>query len=322
MKRKVKKFGRGGDILTGVGAALIGKALYDKYTSKDEDKKDNRGSGLSFPKPTLSSEVDEAQRSSRRKETDESKEYDKRGKFPDEAGDGTSGGAPDERKSVVTKATPVKAVKAVKTTPVKPAKVVAAAKPAEVLDKKKPEKTDKTPPVFIPGRIASMDKGFPLSSDTGARQPTPPVSRYVREPDAAVEADKKQAAKNVVSSAKKPSQAFPINKAADEKAIQKAGGVRVDNKLPKGIDTKTGNKTVYGDTTTSVFQKRAAQERADKEAKAKQKIKSDAENKEFRERALSPMKKGGAVKKYASGGSVSSASRRADGIAIRGKTRA
>ena len=34
-----------------------------------------------------------------------------------------------------------------------------------------------------------------------------------------------------------------------------------------------------------------------------------------------PMKKGGAVKKYASGGSVSSASKRADGIAQRGKTR-
>ena len=33
------------------------------------------------------------------------------------------------------------------------------------------------------------------------------------------------------------------------------------------------------------------------------------------------MKKGGKVKKYASGGSVSSASRRADGIAQRGKTK-
>ena len=33
------------------------------------------------------------------------------------------------------------------------------------------------------------------------------------------------------------------------------------------------------------------------------------------------IKKGGMVKKYASGGSVSSASKRADGIAQRGKTR-
>jgi hypothetical protein len=34
-----------------------------------------------------------------------------------------------------------------------------------------------------------------------------------------------------------------------------------------------------------------------------------------------PMKKGGAVKKMASGGKVSSASRRGDGCAIRGKTK-
>jgi hypothetical protein len=33
------------------------------------------------------------------------------------------------------------------------------------------------------------------------------------------------------------------------------------------------------------------------------------------------MKKGGSVKKYASGGMVSSASKRADGIATKGKTR-
>jgi hypothetical protein len=37
--------------------------------------------------------------------------------------------------------------------------------------------------------------------------------------------------------------------------------------------------------------------------------------------AGNPMKRGGAVKKMASGGSVSSASSRADGIAQRGKTR-
>jgi hypothetical protein len=40
-----------------------------------------------------------------------------------------------------------------------------------------------------------------------------------------------------------------------------------------------------------------------------------------RKRESEGMRKGGAVKKYASGGSVSSASKRADGIAQRGKTR-
>ena len=42
---------------------------------------------------------------------------------------------------------------------------------------------------------------------------------------------------------------------------------------------------------------------------------------EYRRRQAAGMKKGGAVKKMASGGSVSSASKRGDGIAQRGKTR-
>jgi hypothetical protein len=41
MKKKVKKFGRGGDIVTGIGAALVGKALYDKYLGKGGDKDDD-----------------------------------------------------------------------------------------------------------------------------------------------------------------------------------------------------------------------------------------------------------------------------------------
>jgi hypothetical protein len=44
-------------------------------------------------------------------------------------------------------------------------------------------------------------------------------------------------------------------------------------------------------------------------------------SKEAMRRAREGMNKGGAVKKYASGGSVSSASKRADGIAQRGKTK-
>ena len=44
--KKVKKFGRGGDILTGIGAALVGKALYDKYKGGDDIKSDGRSSGL------------------------------------------------------------------------------------------------------------------------------------------------------------------------------------------------------------------------------------------------------------------------------------
>jgi len=38
--KKVKKFGRGGDILTGLGAGLMGYALYKKLKGEDKDKKE------------------------------------------------------------------------------------------------------------------------------------------------------------------------------------------------------------------------------------------------------------------------------------------
>jgi hypothetical protein len=37
MKKKVKKFGRGGDVLTAAGAILLGKHLYDKYKEGKDD---------------------------------------------------------------------------------------------------------------------------------------------------------------------------------------------------------------------------------------------------------------------------------------------
>jgi hypothetical protein len=96
--------------------------------------------------------------------------------------------------------------------------------------------------------------------------------------------------------------------------------------LPKGIDLKTGNKDVYGSDTTSVFQKRAAQERAEMEAKKARKAKEAQNAKHYDIDSMSRAmgnKKGGVIKKMASGGMArSSASRRGDGIAIRGKTRA
>ena len=39
MKKKVKKFGVGGDILTGLGAGLAGYALYKKLKGEDKDEK-------------------------------------------------------------------------------------------------------------------------------------------------------------------------------------------------------------------------------------------------------------------------------------------
>jgi hypothetical protein len=119
--KKVKKFGRGGDILTGVGAALVGKALYDKYMgSQDDKKKDtstkNEGSGETTPKPRIEEEVTKAQKSSNTSKNEtfdkvEAKELSKRGKFPYETEDGTSGASPSEYKSAAPVPAPAPVIK-------------------------------------------------------------------------------------------------------------------------------------------------------------------------------------------------------------------
>jgi hypothetical protein len=95
MKHKVKKFGRGGDIVTGLGAVLLGKALYDKYKGgKDQDS----DSGIGLKKPKINDEVDKAQESSRKKsetpiqDTDERIRANKASKGQPEMGDATNDG--------------------------------------------------------------------------------------------------------------------------------------------------------------------------------------------------------------------------------------
>ena len=71
----------------------------------------------------------------------------------------------------------------------------------------------------------------------------------------------------------------------------------------------------------SAYQNAPASDRDDPQAQTKKEALRQSMEKAKRDYEASPLKKGGKVKKYASGGSVSSASKRADGIAQRGKTR-
>jgi hypothetical protein len=119
--------------------------------------------------------------------------------------------------------------------------------------------------------------------------------------------------------ARTASQTFPISKPAK---TTKAGGegfgktasLAEDSSQAKAMREQRKQRlgTEYA-KQYSAYQ--SAAEGAGKEAlkKSMEKAKRDYE--------ASPMKKGGKVKKYASGGSVSSASKRADGIAQRGKTK-
>jgi len=266
---RVKKFGRGGDILTALGAGLAGYGAY-KYFNKDKDEEKPSKKALKEAPEESAKAVDKA--------------VDERlNKKPSVTAKGTDEKEPDldyESKSAKT-------VKTSKTSSLgsKPA-AAKKEKVAPVFDKAPTEKSPVKSVVFnkpdeapMPnGKVGSMDSAIPLTKKT-------------------------------------------VSAAADKAA---------DTSVPKAFDMKTGNKTVYGNTTTDVFKQRAEQQKADaaakaaKAAEAEKKRRSRPSSEEMMSQSLGAgYKRGGAVKKMASGGMArSSASKRADGCAIRGKTRA
>lgn len=278
MKKKVKKFGAGGDIVTALGVGLIGKALYDKYKEgkgKDDEESDYAKKVKEFrdsKKAAAEPAPEPAKKEEKEDKSMSREEYlEKRGAKPIRE-TGTFKGPDTAEPDLEYKSKPV-----VKTTP---KKATPAAPRAKATDK--------------------VGAGY---ENVGKTSPKSVVFKDASAP-AAKEATPAEAPAKIGSQG-----SFKFDSAPDLS-------------VPKAFDMKSGNKTVYGTDTTSVFKKKAAQERAEAEEKAKKKEKDAAQAKEFRERSLQPMKKGGAVKKYASGGTVkSSASKRADGIAQRGKTR-
>ncbi len=248
MKKKVRKFASGGDILTAAGAVLVGKALYDKYKEgkgKDDEDSDYARKVKEFRESKKEAEAAAVESKAEPKaETKEPSAGEKRAMaaskgrpelIPEDADEAVmrSDNYPS-RKSVVT-TTPKKAAPAAK-------KAEPAAKKAEPAS----ESSNTTPPTYY----------------------TPPV-------------------KSVTSTTKTE---------PPKPATEKKYGIGPYNSFA-GLHKVLSPKT---------------ESQADRVAAAKKKKE---------ELASSGMKRGGAVKKYASGGSVSSASKRADGIAQRGKTR-
>jgi hypothetical protein len=263
VKKKVRKFASGGDIITGLGAVLIGKALYDKYKGKDQDE----------GKAKLKYEEEKAE--------PEKKKDDSKG-FTQEARDRYL----EERGAKSLKETGTRA------------------NPLYTEDEPAPKK--------------SVVTTTPKKAAPAAKKATPAAPAAKKAEPAA----KGEAPKSVVF---KPTE--ESKKAESPVKLALPSNSKPDLSTPKGFDMKGTNKTAYGTDTTSVFQKKAARERAEAEEKAKKKareqanIRSGESERMMRESLGSGFKRGGAVKKYASGGSVSSASKRADGIAQRGKTR-
>jgi len=96
---------------------------------------------------------------------------------------------------------------------------------------------------------------------------------------------------------------------------------------PSFITPKKASEEEISEARSALAKRRAEQSRSFKESPLMKAISGGGSRADFyrkkreQEDAEKGMKKGGKVKKYASGGSVSSASKRADGIAQRGKTR-
>jgi hypothetical protein len=318
MKKKVRKFGSGGDILTALGAGLAGYGAY-KYLTKDkgESKDDDY--------------------------TRRVKEFGRKGDFPDakkeEKADAKKAEAKvaDDRDEARERA-------------LKQSKDPKSNLVPEGADKDALYESDKAL-VRTDRKGASVKKKNDKSSQDRRQSQSGKTSKALQTYNSITapnSEDKGGTNKSVVF--KPASDAASTAKDKDKQAVIKAADSTTSTALPKAIDTKGTNKTVYGTDTTSVFQKRAAEQRAEQEAKAKKEKEAAGKKdsvpkntfltKERSDAAQQSMKKGfemglfergnlgigkkngGTVKKYASGGSVSSASKRADGCAIRGKTRA
>jgi hypothetical protein len=262
MKRKVKKFGSGGDIVTGLGAVLLGKALYDKYNeSKSKD------ASTDSPAKT---------------QTQTRTETKATPPFADPRVDEKKTEAPAANKDEVREAGRQRAVNQ-STNPRLNLVPEGADKDVLYESDKALKRTDdgKAAPVIKPKippkkRVDNTTQGSNTNTGVEAGQKFANIGRSKPYPIKSK------------PNAERESKSYPAMAAEKKKAD-------AERRKGQGLTpyASTGANKVR---ESELFHAQAASGRG--------------------------IKKGGIVKKMASGGSVSSASKRADGIAIRGKTRA
>jgi hypothetical protein len=276
--KKVKKFGRGGDILTGLGAGLAGYGIY-KALNKDKDDDYTRRVKEFGTKGRFPEEKTEEKATPKREEyvpADKEELDAKRRAMAASAGRPEMGGGD---KAIMNSDKTAEITPRNTTTPV--------VKKAKKAKKKKDEPPKTTAPKLKPGESRVVGEG--------KLKPYPKVTR------------------NLVPNEDRPSKPYPTEQAEANK-VKNIPGVTVMKPSDKEIK--------------DIKAKQAAAARAKKgqglipyASSGREEIMRN--NRFHKEAELGRgIKKGGMVKKYSSGGSVSSASKRADGIAIRGKTRA
>jgi hypothetical protein len=260
MKRKVKKFGSGGDVLTGLGAGLIGYHLYNKYMGGDKDKdKDKELEAVGGPGRRPRTIEEQTGRKAEPKAESRKDYLEERGAKPIKE-TGTFTGSDTAEPDLDYKDKVVKPKPAVK-------KAAPAAQPKNAEPASQSKKAESAAPVKkieTEGSAPKDKSGYSLPS------------------------------KNVTS------------------MIEGKGSSTEPNKsTPKASDDTSKKATKYGIGPYGAF---GSVHKAISGYKTPAEVRSEERRKrEKKESDVAGMKKGGVVK--------SSASRRADGIAQRGKTR-
>ena len=250
-------------------------------------------------------------------------EYKPQGKFPSEDGSGTSGSG-----GTTTKVDDAAQKRALDQSKNPKSNLVPEGADKDVLyesdkalvrtDKNAPPAAKKKP---APPPAAKPKTGQGSSTTTGVDAGIADAKRQAAVKDRAREAAKtlKPGEKGHVGSGE--SKAYPEQEAKARKAevraskyttpgdpnkkeatLEPSAAVQRAKKAVQGTIDNATKSTVRSDTDKMAERAREVQRRREEEMKSR-------------------YKNGGAVKKYAAGGSVSSASKRADGIAQRGKTR-
>jgi hypothetical protein len=295
--KKVKKFGRGGDILTGLGAGLAAYGAYKHFFGDKDKEQTSTGRDVSELKPQDSGKKGEELL----RDAIEGKKDDKKAENKTDSGRNSSR-SPVEEHGYITKRSEPSDNTSVSTNVNKPKK-----------DNKKGGSNNTTTTTTNNASsftgMAGSDKGAPrVPALKGGESKVVGEGELRPYPEAEAKA----------------------RKAADrQKFLESQAGMRRTGIATPGKD-KNRQERSKGRSANPI------QETIDNAGKSmartpQQKMSERAREVQRRreEEMKSRYKKGGAVKKYASGGSVKtakptmrSASSRADGIAIRGKTRA
>jgi hypothetical protein len=299
MKRKVKKFGAGGDILTGVGLGMIGYDLY-KRLKGDDEKKEYKG-GLRLPE-----KLDEEPPKAKPKEETREEYLEKRGAKP--------------LKETGTRENPFYKEDEDKSEP------EPAPKPAP-----KKRVASQAFPVTKPTKTVE-DKPTPSSPSTYKPNDERPSKPYPSDEERAKTKAKAQAkAQGPSGKAAAQKNAFKADTSAYDENLAKYRKQLEDakadknplkpSKSPNRSYNKGGKVKKYaeGGTATSKPEPKKKDTMPEWAKNERENRRRDELNKREAEGAAKEVKRNMSTFGFKKGGSASS---RADGIAIRGKTRA